>query len=244
MATKNSVGNSLNGVTGSGKFVGDTSPTLVTPALGTPASGVLTNCTGLPVAGGGTGIASATAYGVICGGTTTTGAFQALASLGSSGARLTSAGAGALPSFKGGLTAFFAYRSTNQSISHTAATKIQYDSELFDTGNFFDNTTNYRFTPTIAGKYFVCSQMTFDQTLAASKLIALYIYKNGSLYAQTFTTTVIANQYIGLFCGAMVDLNGSTDYMEVYSVEQDTVDRNLLGGANGNYFSGILMEPA
>ena len=34
--------------TGSGALVFATSPTLVTPALGTPASGVLTNCTGLP----------------------------------------------------------------------------------------------------------------------------------------------------------------------------------------------------
>lgn len=32
-----------------------TSLTLVTPVLGTPASGVLTNCTGLPLGGGGTG---------------------------------------------------------------------------------------------------------------------------------------------------------------------------------------------
>ena len=37
--------------TGSGAPVRATSPTLVTPALGTPASGVLTNCTGLPQAG-------------------------------------------------------------------------------------------------------------------------------------------------------------------------------------------------
>jgi hypothetical protein len=36
------------GATGTGKIVYDTSPTLVTPTLGTPASGVLTNCTGLP----------------------------------------------------------------------------------------------------------------------------------------------------------------------------------------------------
>lgn len=36
--------------TGSGNVVRATSPTLVTPALGTPASGVLTNCTGLPAA--------------------------------------------------------------------------------------------------------------------------------------------------------------------------------------------------
>lgn len=34
------------------------SPSLVTPFLGTPASGVLSNCTGLPIAGGGTGQAT------------------------------------------------------------------------------------------------------------------------------------------------------------------------------------------
>lgn len=51
MATINAVGNGLRDVTGAGKFVGDTSPTLVTPLLGTPTSGTLTNCTGLPTAG-------------------------------------------------------------------------------------------------------------------------------------------------------------------------------------------------
>ena len=45
--------------TGSGALVFATSPTLVTPALGTPSSGTLTNCTGLPVAGGGTGASTA-----------------------------------------------------------------------------------------------------------------------------------------------------------------------------------------
>lgn len=53
---------SLSDETGSGAAVFATSPTLVTPLLGTPTSGVLTNCTGLPVLSGisglGTGVAT------------------------------------------------------------------------------------------------------------------------------------------------------------------------------------------
>lgn len=137
--------------TGSGAPVRATSPTFVTPALGTPSSGTLTNCTGLlisgltasttlaigvgsielghasdttlarsgagdvaiegnaiyraggtdvPVADGGTGLSSATAYAVLCGGTTGTGAFQSIASVGTSGQILTSNGPGALPTFQ------------------------------------------------------------------------------------------------------------------------------------------------
>lgn len=62
------------------------------------AANGLVNAT--PVANGGTGAATATAYAVQCGGTTSTGAHQSIASVGTTGQVLTSNGAAALPTFQ------------------------------------------------------------------------------------------------------------------------------------------------
>jgi hypothetical protein len=54
-------GTQVSAVTGTGFVVLATSPTLVTPLLGTPISGTLTNCTGLPVSTGISGLATGVA---------------------------------------------------------------------------------------------------------------------------------------------------------------------------------------
>lgn len=59
----------------------------------------LTLGSALPVASGGTGATTQTAYSVLCGGTTSTGAYQSVVSVGTTGQVLTSNGAGALPTF-------------------------------------------------------------------------------------------------------------------------------------------------
>ncbi len=110
--------------------------TLVAPVLGTPASGTLTNCTGLPVAGGGTGIATTTAYGVLCGGTTGTGAFQN-AGAGTSGQVLVSGGASALPAYSSTVTSLTLVTPT---IGAATATSVTFSNPA--TGGIVGTTTN------------------------------------------------------------------------------------------------------
>ena len=76
-----------------------TSGTVVTTATTTGISGsaITTGTVGVSV--GGTGRATNVAYSVVCGGTTTGGAEQSVASVGTSGQVLTSGGAGALPTW-------------------------------------------------------------------------------------------------------------------------------------------------
>ena len=70
-----------------------TNKTLTAPAIGTPASGVLTNCTGLPIAG----IANGTDGELI---TWNASGVAAAVAVGSADQVLTSNGAGAAPTFK------------------------------------------------------------------------------------------------------------------------------------------------
>src|SRR5210317_1441292 len=72
--------------------------------------------------------------------------------------------------------AFEVYLNSNQSISASTYTKVQYNTEILDTDSCYDNATNYRFTPTVSGKYFVygginCEAQTANKLLLAQALI-------------------------------------------------------------------------
>ena len=123
--------------------------------------------------------------------------------------------------------AFQATMSADQTLSDNTLTKIQFNQETFDTDGCYDPTTNYRFTPTTAGKYFFITTLNHLNNYNAGRSVVLYIYKNGSpAYAQYHYNNddYGSANFITLTTEAIIDMNGSTDYVEVYA----TID--VIGG--------------
>ena len=129
---------------------------------------------------------------------------------------ITSDGSGSLTTQKILYPAFEARLSSDQTISDDTFTKISVNEEVFDTDNCYDNSTNYRFTPTVAGKYFVywsCSGIAASNNVINSNV---FIYKNGTQYNGG---SILGNSTIGggsSIALATVSMNGSTDYLEFY----------------------------
>nr|BAR39595.1 complement C1q protein [uncultured Mediterranean phage uvMED] len=130
---------------------------------------------------------------------------------------------------------FFAYLggSGGQAVSDNTVTKVQCNTEVLDTDNCYDSSTNYRFTPNVAGKYFLYGSIQ-TETGTNSDLNDSYFYfkKNGSanilesvnIYANGFGRQDIITGSI------VVDANGSSDYFEMY------------GRINCEDNSGMLFE--
>ena len=116
--------------------------------------------------------------------------------------------------------AFEAYLGSTQTVTDNTITKVSIDTELFDTNGYYDAVTNYRFTPLVAGKYFVYGSIEYDTsgaTNSAINSVDSFIYKNGSAYARsinTFDNNPIRMAYIEV--STVVEFNGSTDYVELF----------------------------
>src|SRR5215475_3154188 len=110
--------------------------------------------------------------------------------------------------------------SNQSSLTSGAYTLIQFNNEVRDDGGWFDSSTNYRFTPQVAGIYFVCAAVHVGYDAVASDTGQAVIFKNGSLalsgnyFWSSGTNTSAYSQVSGL-----VSMNGSLDFIDarVYS---------------------------
>ncbi len=110
---------------------------------------------------------------------------------------------------------FKAYRSTGQSIGSGGAVKVNLDAVDFNVGNCF-NTSNARFTPTVAGYYNITWQARVDSS--TPDFVLARIYKNGSLYSDSRANeSNAANSYPSAVNNSIIHMNGSGDYLEFYT---------------------------
>jgi hypothetical protein len=135
----------------------------------------------------------------------------------------------------GNMPAFSAYQSTSQTPSSNVFTKLQFQTEEFDTANCFDSTTNYRFTPNVAGYYQVNGG--FSKPSGATEMVAA-VYKNGSDWKRGSDVTTTSSAFVN----CIVYLNGSTDYIELYGYM--ATGANTWNNSVGTYFQAVLVRGA
>ena len=140
--------------------------------------------------------------------------------------------------------AFEATRSgSNQDFANNTYVKLQYDGETFDSDGKYDNSTNYRFTPTVAGKYFIYASATLSpQNQTDWEYGNIAIYKNGSEYRnQIFDArgNPLFRPYIAV--NAIIDLDAD-DYVEIYGrINSSDAGTNTLQATNSNYFGAYRI---
>ena len=143
--------------------------------------------------------------------------------------------------------AFEAYLSSSQSVTNSSNVKAQINTEVFDTDNAYDNSTNYRFTPQVAGKYFVYGAIRgYAGNNNDLDRVKAMIYKNGSEYRQSMSdsgstsTAHIDTEQVS----AIIDFNGSSDYVELYGLVEadDGSGAEFNDGTKSNYFGAFKLN--
>ena len=133
--------------------------------------------------------------------------------------------------------AFYAYASSGTACSSGADTKIIFQTEIYDTDGKYDTSTG-RFTPTVAGKYFVATQISLASAQDGANYQCI-LKKNGSVYAKSQDWMYGGDYSTNL--SSVVDLD-TDDYIETF------VYHNSAGGTKNtstadkyNFFSAFRI---
>jgi hypothetical protein len=136
----------------------------------------------------------------------------------------------------GNMPAFSAYHNTTQSITTSTATKVLFNTEIFDTNNNFASST---FTPTVAGYYQINTGIRIGGTTVTRAFCA--IYKNGA-EANRGVDILAATSVVT--ASSLIYLNGSTDYIEVYAFVTATTPSFQGATEPFVYVNGSLVRAA
>jgi hypothetical protein len=130
--------------------------------------------------------------------------------------------------------------SPTQTVSNATNTKIQFLTEEFDTNNCYDNSTNYRFTPNVAGYYQV--NLAIGDGTGGGGYSYARIYKNGSSFKSSLITQTANGPSSQV--SALIYLNGSTDYIEGYWFQASGGSQDVTNGSEISFFQASMVRGA
>ena len=130
--------------------------------------------------------------------------------------------------------------STTQSISDDTYTKIQFNTEVYDTASAYDNSSNYRFTVPSgqAGKYFIYSAV---RMASSSATLTLNLRLNGS-NAGFSSLKAVSGELQTITLMFSKDLSAD-DYLEIFLRQQSGGSLNASGDSNDQttYFGAFKI---
>ena len=131
--------------------------------------------------------------------------------------------------------------SSTQNNVGTGQTKITFNHRLIDPDSVFD-TTNHRFLPTTAGKYFFHTNARLYSSDTNSSM-SLYLFKNGSEIDRLTEQRHTGQSYSVLVGSSIQEANGSSDYFEIYAkINQNTADITAdPSNYTWSYFEGFKL---
>jgi hypothetical protein len=140
--------------------------------------------------------------------------------------------------------AFSAYLGSTQTISTGTFTKLQFNTEIFDTASAYDSTTNYRFTPQVAGYYQVNGSCRINQPAAGGEVF-VDLYKNGSEVVRGSDSYIASTGgFITVSISYLIQMNGSTDYIELYIYQGSGVSQTTQNGSALTFFQAAMVRSA
>ena len=142
--------------------------------------------------------------------------------------------------------AFEAYLSSTTGVSNNVNTKVQCNTEVYDTNNAYDNSSNYRFQPQVAGKYFIYANLVGETSDYKLYFVNAKLYKNTTLVASTNNVIGTGAMYKTTeSISSVVTLNGSSDYVEFYGIVDIHTNGNEKFVGDGStaltYFGGYKI---
>ena len=128
----------------------------------------------------------------------------------------------AAPLITSATPSFFAYLSANQTLTNNARNKLLCNTEVYDSAGQYDNSSNYRFTPQTAGKYYVFANCDIaSEGQGTVNWMLNEIFKNGtSSNSRVYGYSDLRNNGGNggnIIASGLFDMNGSSDYIEFYS---------------------------